>query len=68
MLVSVDDGSATTYSLALIEPRGILFISPQEKVYEVWGEGQRAAVSASNPYLGLTRRDGVWGERGGHRA
>ena len=48
MLVSVDNGNATAYALAMIEPRGILFIGPQEQVYEVRAYGHLVSTGASS--------------------
>eukprot|EP00160_Parvularia_atlantis_P001305 Unigene11048_Nuclearia_a/m.33781 Unigene11048_Nuclearia_a/g.33781 ORF Unigene11048_Nuclearia_a/g.33781 Unigene11048_Nuclearia_a/m.33781 type:complete len:295 (+) Unigene11048_Nuclearia_a:948-1832(+) len=50
-LVSMDNGVSTTYALVLIEPRGQLFISPGEEVYEgmVIGEHSRDNDLDVNP-------------------
>jgi len=50
-LISSADGVSTGYALAALEPRGVLFIGPQAKVYEgmVIGEHTREADLDINP-------------------
>jgi GTP-binding protein len=51
VLVSMDAGAATSYSLADLEARGTLFIKPQEQVYDgmIVGENSKATDLDLNP-------------------
>ncbi len=51
VLISMERGIATSYSLESIQERGKLFISPQEKVYEgmIVGENARSQDLPVNP-------------------
>ena len=53
-LISMEDGVALAYSLFNLQDRGVLFVSPQEKVYEgmVVGEHSRSNDLAVNPIKG----------------
>ncbi len=53
-LVSMDDGVAVAFSLFNLQARGILFVSPQEKVYSgmVIGESSRPGDLDVNPLKG----------------
>ncbi|MCB1132687.1 MAG: translational GTPase TypA, partial [Verrucomicrobiae bacterium] len=50
-LVSMDSGAATTYSLQALEERGILFVGPNDAVYEgmLIGENPRVGDLPVNP-------------------
>jgi GTP-binding protein len=50
-LISSAQGVTTAYSLVALEPRGILFVAPQTKVYEgmVIGEHSRENDLDVNP-------------------
>lgn len=51
MLICTTSGVATTYALGALEPRGVLFIGPQEEVYEgmIIGEHSRDNDLEVNP-------------------
>jgi len=51
VLVSTGTGTATAYALASLEPRGVLFIGPQAKVYEgmIVGENAKEGDLPVNP-------------------
>jgi len=53
-LVSMDDGEAVAFSIFNLQARGIMFISPQEKVYSgmVIGESARPGDLDVNPLKG----------------
>lgn len=53
-IVSMDTGKATGYALDLVQARGVLFISPQEEVYEgmVIGENNHRGDLDMNPVKG----------------
>ncbi|MBN2721822.1 MAG: translational GTPase TypA [Campylobacterales bacterium] len=53
-LVSMDDGVAVAFSLFNLQARGVLFVSPQEKVYSgmVIGESSRPGDLDVNPLKG----------------
>ena len=54
VLVSMENGSATAYSLGSLEDRGIMFIEPGEEVYEgmIVGEANKDADLAVNVVKG----------------
>eukprot|EP00741_Cyanophora_paradoxa_P012561 tig00020614_g12138.t1 len=51
VLISMDEGVATTYALDMLQPRGVLFIGPQAKVYSgmIIGEHSRENDLEVNP-------------------
>lgn len=53
-LISMEQGSTTSYGLSLVEQRGTLFVGPQEEVYEgmVIGEHSRPGDLDVNPCKG----------------
>jgi GTP-binding protein len=53
-LVSMDDGEAVAFSIFNLQARGIMFISPQDKVYSgmVIGESARPGDLDVNPLKG----------------
>ncbi|MBU1884570.1 translational GTPase TypA [bacterium] len=53
-LISMEDGVTLAYSLFNLQDRGVLFVGPQEKVYEgmVVGEHSRSNDLAVNPIKG----------------
>ena len=53
-LVSMDDGEAVAFSIFNLQSRGVMFISPQEKVYSgmVIGESARPGDLDVNPLKG----------------
>jgi len=53
-LISMENGSSTAYALDALQPRGILFIGPGEKVYEgmIIGEHSRTNDLDVNPAKG----------------
>ncbi|ORY78936.1 GTP-binding protein TypA [Protomyces lactucae-debilis] len=50
-LISTSAGPCTTFALEALEPRGVLFVSPREKVYEgmIVGEHSKAESLEINP-------------------
>lgn len=53
-LVSMDDGEAVAYSIFNLQARGVMFIKPQDKVYNgmVIGESARPGDLEVNPLKG----------------
>lgn len=50
-MISMDDGDATSYSIENLQQRGVLFISPMDRVYEgmIVGENSRPGDLPCNP-------------------